>query len=58
MTTKHETVCITRHGLEFLHTEGADFAAKVTCLTYNPGETYDARIGVKQELLIPLRGRW
>jgi hypothetical protein len=56
--TKRETICITRHSFNFLHTEGADFAAKVTHLEYTPGAIYDPRGGVKQELLIPIRGRW
>ena len=55
---KHEIVCITRSGLEFLHTEGADFAAKVTDLQYEPGKVYDPRVGVKQEWLIPRIGVW
>ena len=50
---KTEIICITRHGFNFLHTEGADFAAKVTMLRYEPGKVYDPRIGVVQELLIP-----
>ena len=58
MTIKTETVCITRCGFNFLNTEGEDFAAKVTRLTYEPGKVYDPREGVGQELLIPLfRGR-
>ncbi len=56
--TKHETVCIRRYGFSFLHTEGGDFAAKVTHLQYEPGAVYDPRIGVKQELLIPRFGVW
>lgn len=56
--TKHETVCITRSGFNFVRSEGADFAAKVTHLQYVPGEVYDPRVGVKQELLIPRRGFW
>lgn len=51
--TKHEIICITRCGLNFLHGEGEDFAAKVTSLQYEPGQVYDPRQGVKQELLIP-----
>lgn len=58
MTAKHEIVCITRHGFSLLHTEGADFAAKVTYLTHTPGQVYDPRTGVKQERLIPLLGEW
>jgi len=54
--SKTEIVCITRRGFNLLHTEGADFAAKVTQLQYIPGEVYDPRIGVRQELLIPLIG--
>jgi hypothetical protein len=57
---KYETVCIRRHGLDMLHSEDADFAAKVTYLCYD--ETfqgiYDPRHGVKQELLIPVYGKW
>ncbi len=55
---KHEVVCITRSGLNFVHTEGADFAAKITYLAYEPGKVYDPRRGVKQERLIPLYGIW
>ena len=55
---KHEIVCIKRLGFSFLATEGADYAAKVTYLAYTPGQTYDPREGVKQEMLIPLYGRW
>lgn len=55
---KHETVCIRRSGFDFLHTEGADFAAKVTSLRYEPGKVYDPRDGVQQELLIPVYGKW
>lgn len=58
MTAKHEIVCITRHGFDLLHTEGADFAAKVTYLTHTPGQVYDPRTGVKQQMLIPLLGQW
>jgi hypothetical protein len=50
---KHEIICITRHGFNFLNTEGEDFAAKVTSLQSEPGKVYDPREGVKQELLIP-----
>lgn len=57
MTAKHETVCITRCGFNFLHSEGAEFAAKVTSLVYGQG-IYDPRTGVKQVMLIPLLGRW
>lgn len=53
--TKFETVCITRHGFDILHTEGIEAAAKVTYLEYTPGQTYDPRTGVKNEWLIPLR---
>jgi hypothetical protein len=53
--TKTEIVCITRHGFNMLHTEGADFAAKVTQLTYIPGSV-GTRDDVRQELLIPLIG--
>lgn len=56
--TKYETVCIRRHGFSLLHTEGADYAAKVTYLAYEPGKVYDPRIGVKQEWLIPIPGVW
>ena len=55
---KHEIVCIKRSGFNFLATEGADYAAKVTYLAYTPGAVYDPREGVKQEMLIPLYGRW
>jgi hypothetical protein len=51
--TKNEIICITRQGFSLLHTEGLDFAAKVTELQYEPGKVYDPRFGVKQELLIP-----
>jgi hypothetical protein len=53
---KTEIVCIRRQGFSLLHTEGADFAAKVTELQYTPGQVYDPRQGVKQEWLVPLRG--
>ena len=56
--TKTETVCIKRHGYDLLHTEGADFAAKVTHLRYELGKIYDPRLGVQQEMLIPLIGVW
>jgi hypothetical protein len=56
--TKTEIVCIKRQGFSILHTEGADFAAKVTMLRYEPGKTYDPRIGVVQEMLIPLIGNY
>ena len=52
--TKFETICITRHGFDILHTEGIDAAAKVTYLEYTPG-AYDPRIGVKSQWLVPLR---
>lgn len=58
MTTKHEVVCIKRHGFSILHTEGMDAAAKVTCLSYVPGEVYNPEIGVKQEWLVPLPNYW
>ena len=51
---KNEIICITRSGFNFLRSEGEDFAAKVTYLQYEPGKVYDPRIGVKQELLIPI----
>ena len=51
---KHETVCITRSGYNFLHTEGCDMAAKVTCLRYVPGEVYNPEVGVQQEMFIPM----
>lgn len=50
---KYEIVCIRRQGLNLLHTEGEDFAAKVTLLKYEPGEIYDPRVGVQQEFLVP-----
>jgi hypothetical protein len=56
--TKADTICITRCGFNFVATEGGDFAAKVTHMHYVPGEVYDPRIGVKQELLIPRFGVW
>jgi hypothetical protein len=52
-TEKTEIVCITRSGFNFLHTEDMDLAAKVTVLRYVPGEVYDPRNGVVQELFIP-----
>jgi hypothetical protein len=55
---KQEIVCIRRNGLNILHTEGADFAAKVTELRYEPGAVYDPRQGVTQEWLVPIPGRW
>ena len=54
MTNKTEIVCIPRHGLSLIATEGADFAAKVTQLQYEPGKIYDPRIGVQQEWLVPI----
>jgi hypothetical protein len=54
--TKRETVFIRRQGSSLLHTEGGDFAGKVTRLRYEPGKVYDPREGVEQEMLIP--GRW
>jgi len=54
MTTKTEIVCIRRSGFNFVSTEGADYAAKVTQLSYTPGEVYDPRVGVQQEWLVPL----
>jgi hypothetical protein len=50
---KHEIVCIARQGYSILHTEGGDFAAKVTYLRFEPGQTYDPRQGVIQEWLVP-----
>lgn len=55
---KHEIICIRRQGFSLLHTEGADFAAKVTYLQYEPAAVYDPRVGVLQERLIPIPGRW
>jgi len=55
---KYETVCITRSGFNFLHTEGSDFAAKITYLRYTPGQVYDPEEGVQQEMLIPRYGIW
>lgn len=57
-TVTHEIICIKRTGFEFVATEGADFAAKVTYLAHEPGKIYDPRVGVQQELLIPIPGRW
>jgi hypothetical protein len=51
---KYEIVCIKRQGYSILHTEGLDFAAKVTYHAYEDGK----RIVVKQELLIPRLGYW
>lgn len=50
---KTEIVCITRTGFEFLATEGAEFAAKVTELEYEPGRVFVPAEGIKNELLIP-----
>ena len=55
---KHEIICIKRLGLGFVATEGADYAAKVTCLSHEPGKVYDPRTGIRQEWLIPIPGRW
>jgi hypothetical protein len=55
---KNEIVCITRAGLNFVHTEGADFAAKITHHQYEPGKVFDPRIGVKSEMLILRIGHW
>jgi hypothetical protein len=57
-TEKHEVVCIRRYGLSLQSTEGADFAAKVTCLKHTPSKVYDPREGVTQEWLIPIIGNW
>ena len=51
---KTEIVCVKRHGLSIIATEGADFAAKVTQLQYEPGKIYDPRICVQQEWLVPI----
>lgn len=55
---KYETICILRCGFNFLHTEGGDFAAKVTYQRYEPGKMFDPRHGVLQEMLIPRFGVW
>lgn len=55
---KHETVCITRAGFNFLHTESIDLAAKVTDLQYTPGKIYNPNEGVKQEWFVPRIGVW
>jgi hypothetical protein len=54
-TTKDEIVCIKRQGFSILHTEGADFAAKVTHLRYVPGSV-GTHEDVRQEMLIPIIG--
>lgn len=56
--TKRETVFTRRSGFSLLHTEGADFAGKVTRLRYEPGRVYDPREGIEQEMLIPTPGQW
>jgi len=56
--TKFEIVYIRRNGLNLLHTEGADYAAKVTYLAYTPGQTYDPRNGIKAEWLVPMPNMW
>jgi len=58
MTIKFETVCILRSGFNFLHTEGADFAAKVTSHQYEPGKVFVPERDVLQEMLIPRFGVW
>ena len=61
-TQAHEVVCITRSGFNFLRTEGADFAAKVTYQKYL--KRADVAMGggchgrVIGELLIPRIGHW
>lgn len=54
---KNEIVCIKRNGFSILHTEGGDFAAKVTHLRYVPGRVHGGEI-VRQEMLIPIPGNW
>ena len=55
---KTEIICIKRQGYSILHTEGSDFAAKVTMLRYEPGKPYDPSKGVVQEMLIPIPGTY
>lgn len=54
---KNEIICIRRQGFSLLHTEGADFAAKVTHLRYEPGKVHGEEI-VQQEWLVPLYRQW
>ena len=58
MKMKYETICIRRQGYSLLHTEGADFAAKVTyhgwSKEHGPSYAYD----VISEWLIPIPGKW
>lgn len=63
MTQKHEIVCITRCGFNFLHGEGVDCAAKITYHRYlkneQTGATYsNPAQDVLQERLIPRIGFW
>lgn len=53
--TKHETVCITRGGFNFLHSEGIDLAAKVTHQSYVPSVNGSggAHVAVLNELFVP-----
>lgn len=53
--TKHEIVCIKRQGFSLLHTEGADFAAKVTYHSWTPG-TVQTQDDIRSEWLVPLPG--
>jgi hypothetical protein len=55
---KYETVCIRRQGYSLLHTEGADFAAKVTYHGWEArrGQVYTYE--VVSEWLIPIPGYW
>ena len=54
---KHEIVCIKRHGFDILHTEGEDFAAKVTYHRWEPGSV-QTRDDVISEWLVPLANYW
>jgi hypothetical protein len=62
MITKHETVCITRSGFNFLHGEGIDLAAKVTYHRYlkneETGATFSTEDDTICEMFIPRRGWW
>ena len=62
MNTKHETVCITRSGFNFLHCERIDLAAKVTYHRYlkdeRTGATKQGLDDVLCEMFIPRLGWW
>lgn len=61
--TKHETVCITRCGFNFLHGEGVDLAARVVRHAYDKRENGSCHQSIEQQnsaqvLFIPRFGVW